>query len=157
MAQWNIPDSYEAMVLAGWCQYSILGVETQNNMDSMNRFVGVVPGLSEKIEVDDGTQIVVTHPDPAKVIVIDASGLGDFYDSGFEVMIDERATTGLPVPEWLMASIAKKRLDDAAPDLLKALQGLLAHLGPRGYIAGCGEPATNRARAAVAKATGVAP
>lgn len=121
MSQYNIPDNYDALVNDGECQYTILGVETRNNMDSMERFIEAVPGLADKIEVDEGTQIVVTHPDPVKVIVIDAGGLGDFYDSGFDVTVVDRSSTKLPVPEWLTTHIMKKRLNDAAPDLLSAL------------------------------------
>lgn len=96
--QWNIPGDYAALIVAGECQYSILGVETHNNSDSMNRFVEAVPGLADKIEVDDGTQIIVTHPDPAKMVTIDAHGLGDFFDSGFDVTIQDRAITQTPAP-----------------------------------------------------------
>lgn len=51
---------------------------------------------------------------------------------------------------------ANARLIAAAPELLEALEGLLAHLGPDGYIPNAGGTATERARAAIAKATGAA-
>ena len=88
--EWNLPANYDELVAAGETQYSILGVLTSDNMDSMSRFVDFVEGLASKIEVDDGTQIQVAHPDRAKIIVIDAGGLGDFYDSGFDVSIVDR-------------------------------------------------------------------
>jgi len=47
---------------------------------------------------------------------------------------------------------ANARLIAAAPDLLESLEELLSHLGPTGYIATCGKPATDKARAAIAKA-----
>ncbi len=87
---WNIPADYDALVAGGDAQYSILGVETADNTDSMCRSLDAVGVPAEKIEVDDGTQVVLTHPDPAKVIVIDAGGLGDFFDSGFDVAIRPR-------------------------------------------------------------------
>jgi hypothetical protein len=87
---WDIPDNYDWLVAGGDAQYSIRGVETQDNMDSMRRFVEAVGIPSDKIEVDDGTQIIVTHPDPTKIIVIDAGGLGDFFDSGFDVAVVAR-------------------------------------------------------------------
>jgi hypothetical protein len=87
---WDIPDNYDALVAGGDDAYSICGVETQDNMDSMRRFVEAVGIPADKIEVDDGTQIIVTHPDPTKMIVIDAGGLGDFFNSGFDVAVLER-------------------------------------------------------------------
>ena len=90
LEQWNIPADYDALVAEGDAQYSILGVETANNMDSMCRFIEAVGIPGDKVEVDDGTQVVLTHPDPGKIIVIDAVGLGDFYDSGFDVAIRSR-------------------------------------------------------------------
>ncbi len=46
-----------------------------------------------------------------------------------------------------------KRLLDEKQELLEALQGLIAHLGPDGYIPNAGALATAKARAAIAKAT----
>lgn len=86
----DIPSDYAALVAGGDASYSICGVPTEDNMDSMRRFVEVVGIPANLIENDDGTQIVVTHPDPSKVIVIDAGGLGDFCDSGFAVEIQPR-------------------------------------------------------------------
>jgi hypothetical protein len=88
--QWNIPANYDALVASGAASYSILGVLTADNSDSMSRFVDAVDGLAAHVEEDDGTQIRVAHPDPAKIIVIDAGGLGDFYDSGFDVTVQDR-------------------------------------------------------------------
>ncbi len=49
-------------------------------------------------------------------------------------------------------ALANARLIAAAPELLEALLGLTNHLGPGGYIASCGKPATERALAAARKA-----
>jgi len=88
--EWNIPDDYDALVAAGDAKYSILGVETTDNMDSMRRFLDAVGVPAEKIEADDGTQVTLTHPDLAKVIIIDSGGLGDFFDSSFDVSVQNR-------------------------------------------------------------------
>ena len=45
------------------------------------------------------------------------------------------------------------RLIAASKDLLEACKGMIAHLGPNGYIPGCGEPKTRAVREAIAKAT----
>jgi hypothetical protein len=50
--------------------------------------------------------------------------------------------------------LAEKRLRDAAPDLLEALEGLLSGLGKGGYVLPAGAVKTARARAAIAKAKG---
>lgn len=165
MTEWNIPSSYDELVLVGETQWSILGVETHDNMHSMSRFVEAVPGLGDKIEVDDGTQVVVTHPDLTKVIVIDAGGLGDFWNSGFDVTVVERSETGNPVPEHIVAEIAKRRLTEAAPQLLEALRKIISvdDTGPEvysstGHALGRGRgKITDIARAAIAAAVGAAP
>ncbi|KKN51764.1 hypothetical protein LCGC14_0619410 [marine sediment metagenome] len=41
---------------------------------------------------------------------------------------------------------------NAFPDLLAACKGVIAHLGPNGYIPGCGEPKTRAVREAIAAA-----
>ena len=89
--EWNVPDDFSQMVANGDASYSILGVETRNNMESMERFIDAVNVPVDKIEIDDGTQVILTHPDPTKVIVVDASGLGDFFDSGFDVAVVDRS------------------------------------------------------------------
>lgn len=88
--EWNIPENFDRLIVLGDAQYSILGVETRNNMDSMQRFVEAIPIPADKIEIDDGTQIIITHPDPSKIIVVEAHGLGDFFDSGFDVTVVPR-------------------------------------------------------------------
>lgn len=85
--QWNIPATYDELVGNGETRYEILGVETWDNMDSMRRFVEAVGIPPDVIEVDDGTQLTLRHPDPTLKIVIDAGGLGDFFDSGFNVTV----------------------------------------------------------------------
>lgn len=47
---------------------------------------------------------------------------------------------------------ADARLIESIHDLLEALKGLTAHLGPDGYLPGPGKPATDKALAAIARA-----
>lgn len=47
---------------------------------------------------------------------------------------------------------ANARLIAAAPDLLEAIEEALSHCGASGYL-NCGKPATDKLRAAIAKAT----
>lgn len=42
----------------------------------------------------------------------------------------------------------------AAPEMLEALKAMLSGIGPDGYVPSAGKTATDRARAAVAKAEG---
>ena len=39
------------------------------------------------VETDDGTQVVVIHPDFDHKLVIDSGGLGDLYSHGYDVTI----------------------------------------------------------------------
>ena len=39
------------------------------------------------IETDDGTQVVIVHPDFDHKLVIDSGGLGDFYSHGYDVTL----------------------------------------------------------------------
>ena len=55
-----------------------------DNNESMAHFVESAGIPEECIEDDEGTQIIVTHPDYRFKIQIDAGGLGDFFSHGFE-------------------------------------------------------------------------
>lgn len=90
LQRYDVPADYEELVINGDRQYAILGVETVDNADSMRRFLDTVVIPPDMIETDDGTQVTLKHPDPAKVITIDARGMGDFFDSAFDVAITDR-------------------------------------------------------------------
>jgi hypothetical protein len=76
-----------------------------------------------------------------------------------------RRAESVTVPAYSVAAVpcdalrhhANLALVLAAPDLYHALAALLAPLGPGGYVPGAGKPATDRARAALAKARGETP
>lgn len=55
-----------------------------DNIQSMQLFIECV-GIDEAFIVEDeGTQIVLEHPDYGASLVIDSGGLGDFFSHGFD-------------------------------------------------------------------------
>ena len=88
---YEIPNSITQMFdefAKGETSYRIINENDNMSMDnnqSMQHFIEWVGIPSEKIEDDEGTQIVVSHEDYNFKIVIDAGGLGDFYSHGFEM------------------------------------------------------------------------
>lgn len=90
----NIDELFKEVKENGGTQsYSIInygeGMDMDNN-ESMAHFVESAGIPEECIADDEGTQIIVTHPDYSFKIQIDAGGLGDFFSHGFEC-------TALPV------------------------------------------------------------
>ncbi|MET3505478.1 hypothetical protein [Halalkalibacter oceani] len=55
-----------------------------DNIQSLSYFVECVGIHEDSVEEDHGTQIYIRHPAYAKRVVIDSSGLGDFYSHGYE-------------------------------------------------------------------------
>lgn len=90
--EWNIPADYAELVKNGNASYSIIGVVTQDNIDAMGLFLREVAISSDLVEVDDGTQVFLRHPDTTKLIQIDSGGLGDFDRNGYDVTIVDRAS-----------------------------------------------------------------
>lgn len=62
-------------------------ISEMDNIESMQYFLNCIGALDENIETDDGTQVVIVHPDYSHKLVIDSGGLGDFYSHGFDVTI----------------------------------------------------------------------
>lgn len=59
------------------------GMSMDNN-ESMQHFLESVDVPDDLIEEDLGTQVTLKHPDFKARLVIDASGLGDFFSHGFD-------------------------------------------------------------------------
>lgn len=59
------------------------GMDMDNN-ESMAHFIETVDIPEDAIIENEGTQVVLTHPDYEKKIVIDSGGLGDFFSHGFD-------------------------------------------------------------------------
>jgi len=75
----------------GHMSYQIINYHPEMDMDniqSMHHFTDEV-GIDDYIEEDSGTQVVLRHPNYLKRVVIDASGLGDFYSHNFECTWEE--------------------------------------------------------------------
>lgn len=61
-----------------------------DNIESMQYFLANIDCIYDNnIEVDDGTQVVLTHEDYPYKIQIDAGGIGDFFSHIFEVTVIE--------------------------------------------------------------------
>ena len=59
-----------------------------DNIESMQYFLDNIDGITDNnIEVDDGTQVILTHEDYQYKLQIDAGGFGDFFSHVFEVTI----------------------------------------------------------------------
>lgn len=72
---------------SGHTSYQIInytdGMDMDNN-ESMSHFLETVDIPEDAIVEDEGTQVVLSHPDYEKKIVIDSGGLGDFFSHGFD-------------------------------------------------------------------------
>lgn len=90
--EWNIPADYAELVKNGDASYSIIGVVTRDNIEAMSLFLEALVISSDLMEVDDGTQVFLCHPDTTKLIQIDSGGLGDFDRNGYDVTIVDRAS-----------------------------------------------------------------
>jgi hypothetical protein len=75
---------------ASYCMYQSYDEYGMGNIESMEWFLGYIEGLQdEHIEENEGTQVVLTHPDYDYKLCIDSGGLGDFHSHVFDVSIME--------------------------------------------------------------------
>ena len=66
--------------------YKIINYEYEmDNVQALNHFFEVVGVPSDNILLHDGTQAFLFHPDFNFHLVIDSSGLGDFFSHQFEL------------------------------------------------------------------------
>ena len=85
---YEIPDSIKELFEQGETSYRIIDYDPTMEMDniqSMQHFCEVVGISNDFIETNDGTQIVLKHPDFENKLVVDSGGLGDFFSHGFDV------------------------------------------------------------------------
>lgn len=83
---YEIPDSVIDLFVKGEAKYRIISYEREmDNIQSMRHFLECIGATEENIYSDDGTQVVLKHPDRGDMFVIDAGGLGDFFSHGFDV------------------------------------------------------------------------
>ena len=88
---YEIPNSVKEMFEQGENSYRIIdySINEMDNNQSMQHFLYCIGATSENIETDDGTQVIVKHPDFDHKLVIDSGGLGDFYSHGYDVTLLE--------------------------------------------------------------------
>lgn len=86
---YEIPNSVKEMFEQGENSYRIIdySIQAMDNIQSMQHFLDRIGATSDNIETDDGTQVVIVHPDFDHKLVIDSGGLGDFYSHGYDVTL----------------------------------------------------------------------
>ena len=91
MAIYEIPNSVQDMFEQGETSYRIVDytIQEMDNNQSMQYFLDCIGATDDNIEIDDGTQVVVKHPNFDYKLVIDSGGLGDFYSHGYDVSLLE--------------------------------------------------------------------
>ena len=84
---YEIPNSVKEMFEQGENSYHIIdySIQEMDNVQSMQYFLECISATDDNIEKDDGTQVVVIHPDFGHKLLIDSGGLGDFYSHSYEV------------------------------------------------------------------------
>jgi hypothetical protein len=91
MNNFNLPEDIDELFSHDEETYSLIDYDLpeMDNIQSMVFFVNLLDIPEENIIVDDGTMIIVEHPDFDFNLRIDAGGLGDFHSHKWEVSIDE--------------------------------------------------------------------
>ena len=86
---YEIPNSVKEMFEQGENSYRIIhySIQEMDNIQSMQHFLDCIGTTTDNIETDDGTQVVIIHPDFDHKLVIDSGGLGDFYSHGYDVTL----------------------------------------------------------------------
>ena len=76
----DIPISIEELFSNGCQNYYLTdyGLPPMDNIESMEYFLGRVGASIDNIDVDDGTYIVLSHPDYEYALEIQSGGMGDF-------------------------------------------------------------------------------
>jgi hypothetical protein len=92
MATYEIPNNVKELFEQGENSYRIIDYAPDMSMDnkqSMGYFLDCIGAKQDNIEEDEGTQIVLMHPDFGMKYVVDSGGLGDFFSHGFDVSLYE--------------------------------------------------------------------
>jgi hypothetical protein len=90
MAEYNVPATVKELFENKEASYSIIDydINEMDNNESMIYFLEMLPDLTdEMIKIDDGTQVILKHPDYDYKLCIDSGGLGDFHRHGYDVSI----------------------------------------------------------------------
>jgi hypothetical protein len=90
--EYNIPKTVEELFENKEMSYSIIDytIDEMDNIESMVYFLDSITGLTdEMIEEDNGTQVILKHPNYKYKLCIDSGGLGDFFSHGYDVSVLE--------------------------------------------------------------------
>ena len=86
MDDYNIPDDLLGLFKGDPQTYHIYDSDTDmDNIAAMILFLDCVGVNSDYVEVDDGTQVILSHEDFPYHICIDSYGHGDFSRHAFDV------------------------------------------------------------------------
>lgn len=86
---YEIPSSVKEIFEQGENIYRIIdySINEMDNIQSMQYFLEYIGATTDNIEIDEGTQVVIIHPDFDYKLTIDSRGLGDFYSHGYDVTV----------------------------------------------------------------------
>lgn len=83
---YETPQTVKELFEQGENNYRIINYDYEmDNIQSMTHFIECIGATDYNIETDDGTQMILIHPNFDFKLQIDSGGLGDFYSHGFEV------------------------------------------------------------------------
>jgi hypothetical protein len=92
MKEYNIPTTVEELFENKGISYSIIDytIDEMDNIVSLAYFLESIAGLTdEMVEEDNGTQVILKHPNYKYKLCIDSGGLGDFFSHGYDVSVLE--------------------------------------------------------------------
>lgn len=79
---YEVPGSIKELFSQGNASYRIINYDKgmeMDNIQAMTHFLETVNVPTECIDLHDGTQVFLKHPDYEYLAVIDSGGLGDFF------------------------------------------------------------------------------
>lgn len=86
MPIYEIPDFVKMLFEQGENCYRIIDYSFEmDNIEAMQYFLDCIGATDENIELNDGTQVIIIHPDFDYKLVIDSGGLGDFFSHVYHV------------------------------------------------------------------------
>ena len=94
MKNYQLPDSIGELFKQGENVYSFTDYSEDmgmNNNESMEFFLYHIEAKESNIVSNEGTQVILSHPDYEEKYTIDSGGLGDFFSHGFDVTLYEES------------------------------------------------------------------
>ena len=89
MSQYEIPSCIDELFLNGGANYSIVNytINDMDNVQSMEYFLNLLDIGEENIDVDNGTEVILSHPDFDFKMRVESGGLGDPHSHSFDVTL----------------------------------------------------------------------